>query len=177
MSHLATLYPYNKQLMIICQPLLIPSPAVWSRILFAPFSQVKCSPDLWLTHSSSVRARSSTFPSAPWRSPTSSTHLWRMTTRWHSMESPASSPVRTAVMFPWCSVTLSPSVTWRTETKMPLLVRSKSNNTLAFLNPSWRGEISRQMWLFRISVSSYCPRLQLYMYKDMAYWQDKRPYS
>lgn len=54
MSHLATLYPYNKQLMIICQPLLIPSLTVWSRILFAPFSQVKCSPDLWLTRGSSI---------------------------------------------------------------------------------------------------------------------------
>lgn len=53
MSHLATLYPYNKRLMIICQPLLIP-PTVWSHILFAPFSQVKCSPVLWLTRGSSV---------------------------------------------------------------------------------------------------------------------------
>lgn len=54
MSYLATLYAHNKQLMIICQPLLIPSMTVWSRILFAPFSQVKCSPDLWLTCGSSI---------------------------------------------------------------------------------------------------------------------------
>lgn len=57
MSHLAALYPYNKLLMIICQPLLI-TPSLpltaWSPILFAPFSQVKCYPDLWLTCGSSI---------------------------------------------------------------------------------------------------------------------------
>lgn len=54
MSHLAELYPYNKQLMIIRQPLLIPFSTAWSPILFMPFSQVKCSPDLWLTCGSSI---------------------------------------------------------------------------------------------------------------------------
>lgn len=44
MSYLAGLELHNKQLMMVCQPLLIPSPTVWSRISFAPFSQVKCSP-------------------------------------------------------------------------------------------------------------------------------------
>lgn len=53
-SSLATLQPYNKRLMIVCQPLLIPSLTVWSRISFAPFSQVKCFPDLWLTCASSL---------------------------------------------------------------------------------------------------------------------------
>jgi len=33
--------------------MLIP-PTVWICILFAPFSQVKCSPDLWLTRGSSI---------------------------------------------------------------------------------------------------------------------------
>ena len=55
MSHLAASCPYNKQLMIICQTLLIPHPhAVWSSILFALFSQVKSSLDFWLTCNSSI---------------------------------------------------------------------------------------------------------------------------